>query len=281
MADIYDLLLGNPDPQRMQSMADALRGRRAKAELAMLTGDPVLSPYGANQLQNIRQEAMGLAKTRAAMSKKGPLAQKIADFESEVEREATPEEIARMSSSGITIQPTPTHFERMPDGTLRPIGGGAQDPTRISPTEAAAARKDSRTMLAGLESARQLRDMVKEMGTEAWGPASRKMAALYGAMVTSLGAARGMGVLQPSEIATIQSQFIDPSSINAAFSFNPTVVAGIDAYISEMERALRRLPEEANVEIPEEPTAEESAEASAAGRAGAIDQELRKRGAIP
>ena len=67
--DFYEMMLGNPSAERMKLLADRLRRREARAELAMLTGDPVLTPFGQAQYQRIGQQQQGLARMRAAQAK--------------------------------------------------------------------------------------------------------------------------------------------------------------------------------------------------------------------
>ncbi len=76
MEDLYESLIGAaPSKQQQKALVSALRRRRDLGELGMLTGDRVLSPFGANmvkqsdsyadQLQGIRQKDADNAQTEA------------------------------------------------------------------------------------------------------------------------------------------------------------------------------------------------------------------------
>ncbi len=67
MANYYEQLLGAPTSEEtMQAAANRLRRREAVGTLAALAGDPVLSPWGQEQLSGVQSEVGRLAKARAA-----------------------------------------------------------------------------------------------------------------------------------------------------------------------------------------------------------------------
>ena len=63
MANGYDELLGPPtESETMRAMADRLRRREAVGTLASFTGDPILSPWGQQQLRDVRGERERLSR---------------------------------------------------------------------------------------------------------------------------------------------------------------------------------------------------------------------------
>ncbi len=74
MADMYEILLGGAptEQQQMQAMADRLRRREAMGTLGMLSGDPVLGPYGQGELGRVREDVGRLRKARQAATQIRP-----------------------------------------------------------------------------------------------------------------------------------------------------------------------------------------------------------------
>ena len=65
----------------------------------------------------------------------------------------------------------------------------------------------------------ELARLVQQHGTETMpGPVKARMASLWGMATSDVAKARNMGVMQPGELAAVQSQMPDPSAIGSMFS---------------------------------------------------------------
>lgn len=71
MPSIYDYMLQDPTQERMNAAADLLAGRRARATLGVMTGDPVLGRYGTSELERTQRQAELLAGAAAKRRQPG------------------------------------------------------------------------------------------------------------------------------------------------------------------------------------------------------------------
>lgn len=127
-----------------------------------------------------------------------------------------------------------------PDAGVRPIRGGPRDPNYVGPTEAKESRDLLRNLDGGKQAAQDLLARVERYGTEVVGQMSGEMGVLYGQVIAGMAAMRNMGVLQPGELAVLQSQLPDPSKLRSMAVPNSQITAALRQVISIMDQAQAR-----------------------------------------
>ena len=154
---------------------------------------------------------------------------------------------------GFTIINPPAGFMPSPGDPARmvPIPGGPQDPERISPAEARAARENARKIDIGITAAQELVQILKNEGPPVLPGGEASISEfLRGDVIAAIAAAREMGVIQEGEARRLESQ-IPPTAgleagarqaISSAFGEGDALIKPLEKFIERAIKSKQSLP---------------------------------------
>ena len=133
------------------------------------------------------------------------------------QRQMAQQVLARQAAAkGPAVQVINAGQGFMPDpnnpGRVIPIPGGSRDPSALSPQEARDNRKRVSQLDVGITAAEALLIRLQN-GVPVFGAEAKEAGLLRGDMFAAIAALRGLGVLQPGEIAMMESQIPEVSGI--------------------------------------------------------------------
>jgi hypothetical protein len=138
----------------------------------------------------------------------------------------------------------------VPSGHVRVPDPGSPTGTRVVPEPGGEEFTKRQQAAAQAESAvanvQKMLDLIRSHGTEAAGPlsdaqASGTMSLLYGQILSSIAQLREMGVLQPGEVALLQSQISNPSDPRSYTVGNDRMIAQYTELARQLEQRAMRL----------------------------------------